>query len=230
MSKLSTFYRNVLQGKGSTGKLISPSSFHASFTFDGSSLPNVDKLSKDLSALDKQLTSGVNEQNRLRSPYSNEPLIGAVRFLKSFVPEDIGYLIKTISGPNWKILGETNINVSTPIGQWFAPDNSFLGIDNGVLELEMYDTEKPIFEEFFLPWAELVVAHSAFEQAINYSFLKATFYVDVFSNSNKKIYSYQFKNVYPYLIDARNFDHGSTDIQLRKVALSCTDLKYIRHA
>lgn len=194
-----------------------------------------------ISTFYNQILKGTGPQGKLISPVNFHasftfagPVMGSSSstnggaFLKQFVPEDLGYMIQDIQAPNW-LIKDGLIPINTPIGMWVAPSNSFVGVDNGVLTLSMFDTEKPIFEEFFLPWMELVVAHSKEENAFSYSFLKATFYVKVTSSDNNiPLYNYKFHNVFPYVVDARNFDQKSTEIPVRKVALSCTDMEYER--
>jgi len=114
----------------------------------------------------------------------------------------IPFLVHSVDLPNFQIDSEGGVEIKNFNGVTKGPGNVTIVPESNDLTIEFLDTQRSIFERFFIPWINETLKVKNSERS-QYPFSRAKVYVDLIDNLQTKVTStYIVSGVYPNRVES----------------------------
>ncbi len=138
---------------------------------------------------------------------------------------NIGYLVRDIDLPNFVFKEENQLVIQNPKGSYRVPGEATYLPDDNTVNINFLDTEKPIFEGFFLPWLKSITGNKGYSEGItNKVFPRANIHVYIYDNSNKLSLHYVIIGAYPNFIASPKLSHSDVGIPTRSIGFGFNEI------
>lgn len=173
--------------------------------------------------------------------YLNMSFNKGVGFTYDFNLADIPFLVQEIQLPNIQINNEGGVDIKTILGAYKSIGNIGIIPDSSNFTITFLDTQKGVFEYFFIPWLNHVITsktRTGYTSNIDYPYtrclLEVFFLKNAIEKGNISMISesdvsmvYQFDGVYPNRIDSPNVKYGPETTTTRTIGFEFNNTRVL---